>query len=116
MSGLGWPVLSFSLASGAALGCLFLLFRGFSRLLGLKKLGTALLDVLFGGLAGGFVFLCALAVDSGRLRLYQVLPQAVKYLTRFSKGKKAEKTEKKDLKNLCIPVYNRNNMGVLYQG
>src|SRR5699024_10130286 len=77
MSGLGWPVLSFSLASGAALGCLFLLFRGFSRLLGLKKLGTALLDVLFGGLAGGFVFLCALAVDSGRLRLYQVLPQAL---------------------------------------
>ena len=74
MSGLEWPVLSFSLASGAALGCLFLLFRGFSRLLGLKKLGTALLDVLFGGLAGGFVFLCALAVDSGRLRLYQVLP------------------------------------------
>ena len=47
MSGLGWPVLSFSLASGAALGCLFLLFRGFSRLLGLKKLGTALLDVLY---------------------------------------------------------------------
>ena len=77
MSGLGWPVLSFSLASGAALGCLFLLFRGFSRLLGLKKLGTALLDVLFGGLAGGFVFLCALAVDSGRLRLYQALPQAL---------------------------------------
>ena len=77
MSGLGWPVLSFSLASGAALGCLFLLFRGFSRLLGLKKLGTALLDVLFGGLAGGFVFPCALAVDSGRLRLYQVLPQAL---------------------------------------
>ena len=77
MSGLEWPVLSFSLASGAALGCLFVLFRSFSRLLGLKKLGTALLDVLFGGLAGGFVFLCALAVDSGRLRLYQVLPQAL---------------------------------------
>ena len=62
MSGLEWPVLSFSLASGAALGCLFLLFRSFSRLLGLKKLGTALLDVLFGGLAGG---------------LYQVLPRAL---------------------------------------
>ena len=30
--------------------------------------------------------------------------------------KKGEKTRKKDLKNLCIPVYNRNNMGVLYQG
>ena len=162
MSGLEWPVLSFSLASGAALGCLFLLFRGFSRLLGLKKLGTALLDVLFGGLAGGFVFLCALAVDSGRLRLYQVLPQALGAwaavtalgpwtrrgrglfknlppLAPFGRGsrvpagpfsgrkgpkgvsgeifrKKGEKTRKKDLKNLCIPVYNRNNMGVLYQG
>ncbi len=161
MSGLGWPVLSFSLASGAALGCLFLLFRGFSRLLGLKKLGTALLDVLFGGLAGGFVFLCALAVDSGHLRLYQVVPQGLgawgavrllgpgpaggagvlqkifcRTLAPFERGggvpagpfsgrkgakgvsgeifrKKGEKTRKKDLKNLCIPVYNRNNMGVL---
>ena len=57
MSGLEWPVLSFSLASGAALGCLFLLFQGMSQLLGLKKLGTALVDVLFCCLCGGFVFL-----------------------------------------------------------
>ena len=37
MSGLTVPVLFFCLATGAALGCLFLLFRGFSRLLGLKR-------------------------------------------------------------------------------
>ena len=77
MSGQALPVAVFCLATGAALGCLFLLFQGMSQLLGLKKLGAALVDVLFCCLCGGFVFLCALAVDSGRLRLYQVLPQAL---------------------------------------
>ena len=77
MSGLTVPVLFFCLATGAALGCLFLLFQGMSQLLGLKKLGTALVDVLFCCLCGGFVFLCALAVDSGRLRLYQAALQGL---------------------------------------
>ena len=66
MSGQALPVAVFCLATGAALGCLFLLFQGMSQLLGLKKLGAALVDVLFCCLCGGFVFLCALAVDSGR--------------------------------------------------
>ena len=34
-------------------------------------------DVLFCCLCGGFVFLCALAVDSGRLRLYQAALQGL---------------------------------------
>ena len=57
MSGQALPVAVFCLATGAALGCLFLLFQGMSQLLGLKKLGTALVDVLFCCLCGGFVFL-----------------------------------------------------------
>ena len=61
MSGQALPVAVFCLATGAALGCLFLLFQGMSQLLGLKKLGAALVDVLFCCLCGGFVFLCALA-------------------------------------------------------
>lgn len=77
MSGQALPVAVFCLATGAALGCLFLLFQGMSQLLGLKKLGTALVDVLFCCLCGGFVFLCALAVDSGRLRLYQAALQGL---------------------------------------
>ena len=36
----------------------------------------ALFDLLFGAAAGGFVFLCALAVDRGFLRLYQAVFQA----------------------------------------
>ena len=75
MSGQALPGAVFCLATGAALGCLFLLFQGMSQLLGLKKLGAALVDVLFCCLCGGFVFLCALAVDSGRLRLYQAALQ-----------------------------------------
>ena len=53
MSGQALPVAVFCLATGAALGCLFLLFQGMSQLLGLKKLGTALVDVLFCCLCGG---------------------------------------------------------------
>lgn len=77
MSGQGMPVVFFCLATGAALGCLFLLFRGFAALLGLKKWGTAAMDLLFCCVCGGAVFLCALAVDSGRLRLYQAALQGL---------------------------------------
>ena len=38
---------------------------------GFRRLGTALLDLLCCCLCGAWVFLCALAVDNGRLRLYQ---------------------------------------------
>lgn len=77
MSGQGVAVLFFCLATGAALGCLFLLFRGFSALLGFRKWGTAFVDLIFCCLCGAVVFLCALAVDKGRLRLYQAGLQAL---------------------------------------
>ncbi len=77
MSGQALPLVFFCLATGAAMGCLFLLFQGVGILLGAKKLGTALLDLVFCCLCGGFVFLCALAVDSGRLRLYQAALQGL---------------------------------------
>ncbi len=77
MSGLSLPVLFFCLATGAALGCLFLLFQGVRMLLGGGKALKALFDLLFGAAAGGFVFLCALAVDRGFLRLYQAVLQGL---------------------------------------
>ena len=77
MSGLSLPVLFFCLATGAALGCLFLLFQGVRMLLGGGKALKALFDLLFGAAAGGFVFLCALAVDRGFLRLYQAVFQGL---------------------------------------
>lgn len=77
MSGQWLAVAFFCLSTGAALGCLFLLFRMAAWLLGLGKVETGVLDVLFCCLCGGAVFLCALAVDSGRLRLYQAVLQGV---------------------------------------
>ena len=67
----------FCLVSGAALGGLFLGAEALAGLLGLKKPGRALLDLLCCAVTGVAVFLCALAVDSGRLRLYQVALQAL---------------------------------------
>ncbi len=68
-------VLFFCLGTGAVLGCLFLLFRVLGILLRAGKLLTGLLDILFCCLCGAAVFLCALAVDKGRLRLFQALLQ-----------------------------------------
>ena len=77
MSGQVMAVVFFCLATGAALGCLFLLFRGMSLVLGLGKLATGILDAVFCCLCGGVVFLCALAVDNGHLRLYQAALQGI---------------------------------------
>ena len=77
MSGQVMAVAIFCLATGAALGCLFLLFRGISLLLGLGRLAAGLFDAVFCCLCGGAVFLCALAVDNGHLRLYQAVLQGL---------------------------------------
>lgn len=65
----------FCLATGAALGCLFLLFQAARILLCAGKPATAALDLLYCCVCAAAVFLCALAVDRGRLRLLQVLAQ-----------------------------------------
>ena len=75
MKSVSWELLFFCLGTGAALGCLLLLFRTVRILCHAGKLMTALLDVLYCCLCGAVVFLCALAVDKGRLRLLQVLLQ-----------------------------------------
>jgi len=71
MSGGTVRALFFCLATGAALGCLLLLFQAARILLRAGKLLTAALDVLYCCLCALTVFLCALAVDYGRLRLFQ---------------------------------------------
>lgn len=68
-------LLFFCLAAGAALGCLLLLFRVVRILTHAGKFLTALLDILYCCLCTLVVFLCALAVDRGRLRLLQALLQ-----------------------------------------
>lgn len=77
MTGGTWPTVLFCLASGAALGALFLLCKALRLALGAGKLLTAALDTAFGIACGGVVFLCALAVDKGRLRLLQMALQAL---------------------------------------
>lgn len=69
------PVLFFCLATGAAMGCLLLVFQAVRLLLGDGRLLTAILDVVFCCLCAFVVFACALAVDRGRLRLIQVAAQ-----------------------------------------
>lgn len=77
MRGGAVPAASFCLASGAALGCLFLLCKALRLLLGMKKWSVAVLDVVFCCFCATAVFLCALAVDRGRLRLFQLCFQAL---------------------------------------
>lgn len=77
MTGSTWPIALFCLTSGAALGALFLLCKALRLALGGGKLLTAALDTAFGLVCGAVVFLCALAVDKGRLRLLQAALQAL---------------------------------------
>ncbi len=77
MTGGTWPIALFCLTSGAALGALFLLCKALRLALGGGKLLTAALDTAFGLVCGAVVFLCALAVDKGRLRLLQAALQAL---------------------------------------
>ena len=75
MKNVSCELLFFCRATGAALGCLLLLFRVVRILFRAGKFTTALLDILYCCLCGAVVFLCALAVDRGRLRLLQALLQ-----------------------------------------
>ena len=75
MKSVSWELLFFCLGTGAALGCLLLLFRTVRILCRAGKLTTAVLDILYCCFTGAAVFLCALAVDKGRLRLLQVVLQ-----------------------------------------
>lgn len=77
MTGGTWPIVLFCLTSGAALGALFLLCKALRLALGGGKLLTAALDTAFGLVCGAVVFLCALAVDKGRLRFLQAALQAL---------------------------------------
>ena len=77
MNGLSLAAGSFCLCSGAALGCLFLLLKLVRTLLRCGRLATALLDIAFCLFCSAAVFLCALAIDKGRLRLAQAVLQAL---------------------------------------
>lgn len=68
-------IIVFSLATGACLGVLYLLFLLVRLLFAGGKAFTALCDLLFCALCAVAVFLCALAVAQGRLRAVQAFFQ-----------------------------------------
>lgn len=65
------------LSAGAALGCLFLLLKLVRILLGTGKIAEAVCDILFCLISTLVTFLCALAVDHGRLRFFQAALELV---------------------------------------
>lgn len=69
------PAAFFCLGTGAALGVLFLLVKAVGLALRGGRLYTFLSDLAFGIFCGAVVFLCALAVDKGRMRLFQATLQ-----------------------------------------
>lgn len=71
------PTIFFCLATGAALGCLFLLCKAVRLLLSAGKLCTALIDIAYCLFTAAALFLCALAVDRGRPRFFQFLLQGI---------------------------------------
>lgn len=77
MSGFTLPAACLCLTAGAALGGLFLLFKLLRGLLYGGRLMTAALDVLFCLIWALSAFICALAADKGRLRLFQLLLQVL---------------------------------------
>lgn len=77
MNGLSLPAACLCLWTGAALGCLFLLLKLLRLLLRGGRLMTAVMDAAFCLFCAAVAFLCALAVDKGRLRLAQVVLQGL---------------------------------------
>lgn len=60
------------LSVGVVLGLIFLLIKVLKIVLGIKKIGEAVLDIILCLLSAVVVFLCALALDGGKLRFFQV--------------------------------------------
>ena len=77
MIGLTLPVACLCLMTGAMLGGLFLFFKLSRGLLYGGRLMTAVLDVLFCLIWALTAFLCALVVDKGRLRMFQIVLQVL---------------------------------------
>lgn len=77
MTGLTLPTACLCLMTGGALGGLFLLLKLVRGLLRGGRLFAAALDVLFCLIWALTAFLCALVVDKGRLRLFQMVLQVL---------------------------------------
>ena len=77
MTGLTLPAACLCLMTGALLGGLFLFFKLLRGLLYGGRLCAAALDIIFCLVWALTAFLCALVVDKGRLRMFQVVMQVL---------------------------------------
>lgn len=77
MTGMTLPSGCFCLMTGAMLGVLFLGCKLLRGLLRGGRLCTAALDVLFCLICALTVFMCALVIDRGRLRVFQAALQGL---------------------------------------
>lgn len=60
------------LAAGGILGLLFLALKLIRIVLGIKKIGEAVMDILFCAAAAIVTFTCTLAIDDGRVRFFEI--------------------------------------------
>lgn len=61
------------LGVGVGFGAIFLLMKVMKIVLGIKKIGEAVLDIILCLISTIVIFLCALALDGGKIRLLQLL-------------------------------------------
>ncbi len=65
------------LIAGVLWGLLFLAFKIFRTLLGFGKIAEAIFDFILCLIAAVGIFICALVIDSGRVRFFQLFLHAV---------------------------------------
>lgn len=72
MTAVTWPAWGLCMGTGALLGLFFLLLQLIRLLLRGGRFCQAIMDVFFCVVCAAVAFLCALALDKGRLRFFQV--------------------------------------------
>lgn len=80
MSGVAPEAIVLSLLLGVLLGLLFAVLEMVRGLLALRRIATAVLDLLFALLAAVSTFILALAVSKGNLRFFQAACEIIGFL------------------------------------
>jgi len=70
-------IVFFCLVNGTFIGLFYIVLRIIKTIFCMRKIGEAVLDILFCAVSTVMVFLCAYAVDMGRLRFIQVALQII---------------------------------------
>ena len=77
MNALSGEIVFFCLVSGAFIGLFHIILKIIKTIFAMRKIGETVLDILFCALSAVIVFLCAYAIDMGRLRFVQAALQII---------------------------------------